>query len=162
MKSNLTTEEFDACQEVLKHVQMVRDYINLIIKKLEERGNNHDASKMDSPEVEIFAEYTPKLLKTTYGSDYYKQFLEEMKSTDDGKVIPKKFEKYFPDDVAVARIFFCHAKKQFGKYYLTNEAAISCDDEIKMHIVDKMLLHSFKSKKQTLSEFFKGFSVGKV
>jgi hypothetical protein len=83
-----------------------------------------------------------------------------MKSSDDGKIIPKKFEKYFPDDVAVARIFLCHSKRRFGQYYLSNEAAVSCDDEIKMHIVDKMLLHSFKKKKQTLAQFFEGFTVG--
>lgn len=79
MKTNLTTEEFDSNQEVLKHVKMVREYLNLLIKKLEDRGNNHDASKMDSPEVEIFATYTPKLTKSTYGSEEYKKFLEEMK-----------------------------------------------------------------------------------
>ena len=79
MKTNLTTEEFDSNQEVLKHVKMVRDYLSLLAKKLEDRGNNHDASKMDSPEVEIFATYTPKLTKSTYGSEEYKKFLEEMK-----------------------------------------------------------------------------------
>jgi hypothetical protein len=79
MKTNLTTEEFDSNQEVLKHVKMVREYLNLIIEKLESRGNNHDASKMDSPEVEIFAEYTPKLTKSTYGSEEYTKFLAEMK-----------------------------------------------------------------------------------
>jgi hypothetical protein len=79
MKQDLTTEEFEACQEVIKHRKMVIDYLNIIIKKLEHRGNNHDASKMESPEVEIFAEYTPKLKKSTYGSDEYKQFLDEMK-----------------------------------------------------------------------------------
>lgn len=79
MKQNLTTEEFESCQEVLKHVKMVREYLDIIIKKLEDRGNNHDASKMNEPEVEVFAEYTPKLSACTYGSEEYKAFLAGMK-----------------------------------------------------------------------------------
>ena len=51
----------------------------MLIKKLEDRGNNHDASKMNEPEVEVFAEYTPKLSACTYGSEEYKAFLAGMK-----------------------------------------------------------------------------------
>lgn len=79
MKTNLSKEEFESCQEVIKHVKMVRDYLDIIIKKLEARGNNHDASKMNDPEVQMFAEYTPKLMTSTYGSEEYKGFLAKMK-----------------------------------------------------------------------------------
>ena len=79
MKSNLTTEEFESNQAVLVHVKMVREYIDLLIKKLEDRGNNHDASKMTSPEVEVFSEFTPKLSACTYGSEEYKGFLAGMR-----------------------------------------------------------------------------------
>ena len=34
---------------------------------------------MESPEVEIFTEYTPKLAVTNYGSEEYQEFLKEMK-----------------------------------------------------------------------------------
>ena len=40
---------------------------------------SHDKSKLESPELEIFAIYGPKLKKSTYGSEEYKQFLKEMK-----------------------------------------------------------------------------------
>src|SRR5690625_2942452 len=50
-----------------------------IIGKLVERSLDHDASKLKSPELEIFTEYTPKLKSSTYGSDEYKGFLKEMK-----------------------------------------------------------------------------------
>jgi hypothetical protein len=100
MKSNLTTEEFDSNQEVLKHVKMVREYINLIIKKLEDRGNNHDASKMDTPEVELFATYTPKLSKSTYGSEEYKKFLEEMKpALDHHYAVNRHHPEHFKDGI---------------------------------------------------------------
>jgi hypothetical protein len=38
----------------------------------------HDQSKLESPEVEVFEEYTPKLRKSIYGSDEYMQYLKEM------------------------------------------------------------------------------------
>jgi len=79
MKNSLTTEEFESNQAVLVHVKMVREYIELLIKKLEDRGNNHDASKMTSPEVEVFSEFTPKLSACTYGSEEYKGFLAGMR-----------------------------------------------------------------------------------
>jgi hypothetical protein len=43
------------------------------------RSRVHDLSKLESPEKEIFDEYTPKLKGSTYGSDEYFSFLREMK-----------------------------------------------------------------------------------
>ena len=68
------------CQvETQKHIEAVRRYIRFMIDKIDMRGVKHDASKLESPEVEIFAEYTPKLNNTTFGSDEYYQNLAEMK-----------------------------------------------------------------------------------
>jgi hypothetical protein len=50
-----------------------------MINELSKRAVNHDKSKLESPEKEIFEEYTPKLKGTTYGSEEYKEFLKEMK-----------------------------------------------------------------------------------
>jgi len=58
---------------------MVNKFINIIIKKLSDRGINHDNSKLDELEVDIFTEYTPKLSKCTYDSEEYNQYLKEMK-----------------------------------------------------------------------------------
>ena len=38
-----------------------------------------DNSKLESPEKELFDEYTPKLKDCTYGSDEYKEFLKGLK-----------------------------------------------------------------------------------
>lgn len=65
-------------RETQKHRDMVGLFIGKFIEFLSFRGTVHDASKMRSPEVEIFAEYTPKLKTSTYGSDEYKGFLKEM------------------------------------------------------------------------------------
>lgn len=68
------------CQvETQKHIETVRKYIRFMIDKIEMRGVKHDASKLESPEVEAFAEVTPKLASTTYGSDEYNKFLEKLK-----------------------------------------------------------------------------------
>ena len=68
------------CQvETQKHIELVRKFIRLFTDKLTTRGVEHDKLKMKSPEVEIFTEFTPKLAETTYGSDEYKEFFEQMK-----------------------------------------------------------------------------------
>jgi len=48
------------CQvETQKHIEAVRRYIRFMIDKIDMRGVKHDASKLESPEVEVFAEYYP-------------------------------------------------------------------------------------------------------
>jgi hypothetical protein len=42
------------------------------VVELLKRGELHDQTKLESPEVEVFAEYTPRLAGCTYGSDEYK------------------------------------------------------------------------------------------
>ena len=72
------------CQvETQKHIEAVRRYIRFMIDKIDMRGVKHDASKLESPEVEVFAEYTPKLNSTTFGSEDYYANLEGMKSALD-------------------------------------------------------------------------------
>ena len=67
------------CQvETIKHIENVRKFIRIFTDKLTTRGVEHDSLKLQSPEVEIFTEYTPKLSQTTYGSDEYKEYLKEM------------------------------------------------------------------------------------
>ena len=64
--------------ETMKHIGYVRMYIEFFCNELYDRGIDHDKLKMESPEVEIFAEYTPKLKSSTYNSEEYKEFLKEM------------------------------------------------------------------------------------
>ena len=68
------------CQvETQKHIETVRKYIRFMIDRIEMRGVKHDASKMESPEVELFTQYTPKLASLVYGSDEYQQCLDGLK-----------------------------------------------------------------------------------
>ena len=63
----------------MAHIKNVLHKICIIQKKLEERGINHDKTKLENPEAHVFSVYTSKLKNSTYGSDEYKQFLQEMK-----------------------------------------------------------------------------------
>lgn len=68
------------CQvETLKHIEMVRSYLRMFTDALTLRGVKHDASKLESPELEIFTECTPKLAALTYGSPEYNESLKELK-----------------------------------------------------------------------------------
>lgn len=72
----MTTAE---CQiETYKHIEKVRELIRVFIGKLVTRAIDHDKLKLESPEVEVFTEYTPKLAETTYGSEEYTNYLQEM------------------------------------------------------------------------------------
>lgn len=75
----LTVEQQATNAETLVHIRRVQQLLNGCIGNLLQRGERHDASKLASPEVEVFAEFTPKLKNSTYGSDEYKSFLLQMK-----------------------------------------------------------------------------------
>ena len=68
------------CQvETQKHIELVRKFIRFFCTKLTTRGVEHDRIKLESPEVEIFTEFTPLLATSTYGSEEYFQYLKDMK-----------------------------------------------------------------------------------
>lgn len=70
----------DECRvETQKHIEKVRKYIRFFTDKLTTRGVAHDQTKLESPEVEIFAEHTEALGNVVYGSEEYKQHLAAMK-----------------------------------------------------------------------------------
>lgn len=65
--------------ETQKHIERVRHYIKFMTDKQTLRAIKHDAIKLESPEVEVFAEFTPRLADTQYGTDEYKECLAGMK-----------------------------------------------------------------------------------
>lgn len=64
--------------QTYEHKRQVSWNITSIIHDLLLRSLLHDDTKLESPEVEIFAEYTHTLASTTYGSEEYRQYLKEM------------------------------------------------------------------------------------
>ena len=65
--------------ETLKHIHRVRELLSKVIVELDTRAREHDLSKLESPEKEIFGEYGDELSKTAYMSEEYKALLEKVK-----------------------------------------------------------------------------------
>lgn len=75
----LKIEEKATNYDTFRHIERVRNLLNSCISDLMIRGQKHDQSKLDSPEVELFTEYTPKLSACSYDSDEYKAMKKAMK-----------------------------------------------------------------------------------
>jgi hypothetical protein len=73
-----TVEQLQCRVSTLEHIEEVRRLLRILASELLMRGEEHDRSKLSPEELDIFAEYGPKLKTTTYGSEQYKQQLEEM------------------------------------------------------------------------------------
>jgi len=71
--------EYDSKADTLLHIKRVNQLLTGASTELIRRANIHDNSKLESPEKEMFDEYTPKLKNCTYGSDEYKEFLSGLK-----------------------------------------------------------------------------------
>lgn len=69
---------YDSRKDTLAHIERVRDLLNEVINNFRHRSEIHDASKLESPEKEVFDKVTPKLRGLTYGSPEYHASLREM------------------------------------------------------------------------------------
>ena len=70
----------DECRvKTWQHIQKVRKYIRFFTNRLTTRGEKHDTSKLESPEIQLFAQHTDNLANIEYGSDEYKAELEALK-----------------------------------------------------------------------------------
>lgn len=76
--NKLTDEEKATNYETMLHIQKVAGNLNILIKALLDRGQEHDSSKLDVPEVEYFTKYTCKLSGLTYGSKEFDDCKKEM------------------------------------------------------------------------------------
>ena|ERR1700744_3335845 len=70
---------YDSTEDTLKHIQDVQDELFKFLTGLVDRGLNHDASKLQFPEKELFDKWTPILKELVYGSDEYKDSLNKLK-----------------------------------------------------------------------------------
>ena len=69
--------KYDSLQDTRKHSDNVSKFMEILVEFITERAGRHDKSKTEEPEKPIFDEYTPKLKTCTYGSDEYKEYLNE-------------------------------------------------------------------------------------
>lgn len=69
---------YDSRPDTYAHIATVRGYLLQVANLLIYRGHDHDLSKLEPPELEVFDEFTPKLRDSTYGSHEYKKYLRDM------------------------------------------------------------------------------------
>jgi hypothetical protein len=77
---------YDSRPDTYAHIDAVRALMTLAIHDLIERARVHDASKLQSPEVEAFDVISPRLHGVTYGSEDYKATMREFKPALDHHV----------------------------------------------------------------------------
>ena len=86
--------------ETIKHIHSVREYLYQMIAELDKRARDHDQSKLESPEAEIFGEYGPELIKTKYGSPEYNVLLEKVKpATDNHYAKNRHHPQHWPNGI---------------------------------------------------------------
>lgn len=72
-------QTYDSRVDTLFHIKRVAQLLTEASAELIRRANFHDDSKLQSPEKELFDEYSPKLAGCTYGSEEYKGYLKGLK-----------------------------------------------------------------------------------
>lgn len=88
---------------VYEHSGKVNSLMGDVVDDLEYRARLHDRSKLDSPEKEMFKEYTPKLKETVFGSKEYNDNKKEMGKAlqhhyDVNRHHPEHFSCYICDE----------------------------------------------------------------
>jgi len=101
----LTLEQKATNYDTMRHIERVRNLIGEFVSDLLRRAAAHDQSKLESPEVEAFTEYTPKLAACTYGSPEYESFRTAMKPALDHHYARNphhpEFHKHGVDDMTL-------------------------------------------------------------
>jgi hypothetical protein len=74
-----TIQSYDSEADTLKHIKRVSSLLNEAAIELLKRANVHDDSKLQSPEKELFDEWTPILKNLKYGTNEYNASLNKLK-----------------------------------------------------------------------------------
>lgn len=92
---------YDSREDTMRHIVTVQCFLGDVIEDLRRRWKDHDQSKLESPEKEVFDEFTPKLKGSTYGSEEYKEFLAQMKpALDHHYAVNSHHPEHFPAGIA--------------------------------------------------------------
>jgi hypothetical protein len=90
----------DSRPDTYAHIQAVQGFLGRMVRRLTIRSEVHDRSKLATPEVEVFDEYTGRLAGTTYGSDEYRACLAAMKpALDHHYAANRHHPEHFPDGI---------------------------------------------------------------
>lgn len=86
--------------ETIKHIHRVRHFLYLMIEELDKRARNHDQSKLESPEAEIFGEFGPELTKCEYLSPEYQETMKHVRVAIDNHYAKNRHHpEHFPNGI---------------------------------------------------------------
>lgn len=85
----------------MRHIETVRNYLNLFIRELLCRGEHHDQSKLEEPEAKLFEEVSHELRGLTYGTEEYEVSLEKLKpALDHHYAHARHHSEHFPNGIS--------------------------------------------------------------
>lgn len=97
---------YDSTADTLKHIRRVSELLSFAASELLVRGVHHDRSKLVEPEKSVFDEFTPKLKGTTYGSEEYRGYLDQMRSAiEHHNKMNRHHPEHFSNGVAGMNLF---------------------------------------------------------
>jgi hypothetical protein len=67
----------------IEHINDVRRLLTVCIMEIHKRSTEHDASKLQSPEREVFGRYYSELIQTEYGTPEYEALLSKVQPAID-------------------------------------------------------------------------------
>lgn len=74
----LALEEKATNADTSQHIRLVQKLLHLLVKQLLDRADDHDLSKLERPEVEMFTKFTAQLAGMTYGSPEFNECKRQM------------------------------------------------------------------------------------
>jgi hypothetical protein len=145
---------YDSRDDTRDHIAEVRRRLDRVIADMQRRHREHDRSKLESPEVEAFDEYTPKLKATTYGSDEYRSYLGAMKPALDHHYAENSHHpEHYPDGIRGMSLLdliemLCdwkaatlrHADGDIRRSVEINQARFGYSDELKAILLNTLPL----------------------
>ena len=91
---------YDSWKDTLDHIQNVRTKIYQVVNDLLCRALEHDKSKLDAPEKEVYDLYTPDLRTLEYNSPAYHEVLAKMKvGIDHHYAVSRHHPEHYPDGI---------------------------------------------------------------
>lgn len=75
---NIDMANYDSRTDTINHINRVKELSSRFCAIFLKQVTQHDKTKLESPEKELFDKYTPLLKSLTYGSDEYKQSLNNL------------------------------------------------------------------------------------
>lgn len=69
---------YDSKKDTLIHIHNIKKVMKKFIEKFYDRTQNHDKSKLESPEKETYDTYIPLLKETQYGTKEYYEIRDKM------------------------------------------------------------------------------------